>query len=162
MLFRSSAEEAIRMLNGTQIGGQNVRLSWGRSPQNKQVIVQNRMCQLTALTAWPLPMNEINPNTILQAPQQDASNQINGNYYGYQQSYEGYGYGAPNAQDPSMQSYYGYPGYGNYEQQQPPQQQQLLAHDDQQQAPPQEQQQQQSSQQPPQQVTPIPSHFVKS
>lgn len=30
------AEEALRMLNGIQLGGQNVRLSWGRSPSNKQ------------------------------------------------------------------------------------------------------------------------------
>ncbi|XP_062190412.1 RNA-binding protein L-like [Phragmites australis] len=106
---RSSAEEAIRMLNGSQIGGQSVRLSWGRSPQNKQ------------------------------APQQDA-NQVNGNnYYGYQQGYEGYGYSAPSAQDPSMQNYYGYPGNG-YEQQQQQQQQQPPA-----------QEQQQPPQQPPQQ-----------
>ncbi|MBS2599706.1 hypothetical protein KFY57_26600, partial [Salmonella enterica subsp. enterica serovar Typhimurium] len=27
---------ALRVLNGTQIGGQNIRLSWGRSPSNKQ------------------------------------------------------------------------------------------------------------------------------
>ncbi|WVZ66087.1 hypothetical protein U9M48_015361 [Paspalum notatum var. saurae] len=109
---RPSAEEAIRLLNGSQIGGQNVRLSWGRSPQNKQ------------------------------APQQDSNSQYNGNsYYGYQQQgYEGYGYGASNTQDPSMQNYYGYPGYGNYEQQQP-------AHEQQQQPPAQEQQHQ-----PPQQV----------
>ncbi|KAG2536881.1 hypothetical protein PVAP13_9NG230100 [Panicum virgatum] len=33
---RASAEEAIRVLNGTQLGGQSVRLSWGRSPANKQ------------------------------------------------------------------------------------------------------------------------------
>ena len=37
--FRSCAEEALRILNGTQIGGQNIRLSWGRSPSNKQVVV---------------------------------------------------------------------------------------------------------------------------
>uniref|UniRef100_A0A5B7AQQ6 RRM domain-containing protein n=1 Tax=Davidia involucrata TaxID=16924 RepID=A0A5B7AQQ6_DAVIN len=36
---RSSAEEALRMLNGTQLGGQNIRLSWGRSPSNKQTQV---------------------------------------------------------------------------------------------------------------------------
>jgi RNA recognition motif-containing protein len=101
---RSSAEEAIRVLNGSQIGGQQVRLSWGRTPQNKQ------------------------------APQQDA-NQWNGNYYGYQQGYDSSYYGAPNAQDPSAQNYYGYSGYGNYEQQQEP-----------------PQQQQQPPQQPPQQV----------
>uniref|UniRef100_A0A453BE18 RRM domain-containing protein n=3 Tax=Aegilops tauschii subsp. strangulata TaxID=200361 RepID=A0A453BE18_AEGTS len=48
-----------------------------------------------------------------QPPQQDA-NQGNGNsYYGYQQGPEAY-YGAPNAQDPSMQNY-GYSGYGSYE-----------------------------------------------
>nr|KAJ0195637.1 hypothetical protein LSAT_V11C700349050 [Lactuca sativa] len=34
---RSCAEEALRMLQGTQFGGQTVRLSWGRSPSNKQV-----------------------------------------------------------------------------------------------------------------------------
>lgn len=34
---RSCAEEALRILNGTQLGGQNIRLSWGRSPSNKQV-----------------------------------------------------------------------------------------------------------------------------
>lgn len=33
---RSCAEEALRILNGTQLGGQSVRLSWGRSPSNKQ------------------------------------------------------------------------------------------------------------------------------
>ncbi|GER44937.1 polyadenylate-binding protein RBP45 [Striga asiatica] len=34
---RSCAEEALRALNGTQLGGQSIRLSWGRSPANKQV-----------------------------------------------------------------------------------------------------------------------------
>uniref|UniRef100_A0A251UL07 Putative RNA-binding (RRM/RBD/RNP motifs) family protein n=1 Tax=Helianthus annuus TaxID=4232 RepID=A0A251UL07_HELAN len=34
---RSCAEEALRTLQGTQFGGQTVRLSWGRSPSNKQV-----------------------------------------------------------------------------------------------------------------------------
>ncbi|OAY24716.1 polyadenylate-binding protein RBP45B isoform X2 [Manihot esculenta] len=33
---RSCAEEALRMLNGAQLSGQNIRLSWGRSPSNKQ------------------------------------------------------------------------------------------------------------------------------
>ncbi|KAG6573194.1 Polyadenylate-binding protein RBP45B, partial [Cucurbita argyrosperma subsp. sororia] len=32
---RNCAEEALRMLNGSQIGGQNIRLSWGRSSSNK-------------------------------------------------------------------------------------------------------------------------------
>ncbi|XP_020086545.1 polyadenylate-binding protein RBP45-like isoform X2 [Ananas comosus] len=33
---RSCAEEALKMLNGSQLGGQNIRLSWGRTPANKQ------------------------------------------------------------------------------------------------------------------------------
>ncbi|GMH24348.1 hypothetical protein Nepgr_026191 [Nepenthes gracilis] len=33
---RACAEQALSLLNGTQIGGQSVRLSWGRSPSNKQ------------------------------------------------------------------------------------------------------------------------------
>ncbi|XP_073101023.1 RNA-binding protein L [Elaeis guineensis] len=33
---RACAEEALLMLQGTQLGGQNIRLSWGRSPTNKQ------------------------------------------------------------------------------------------------------------------------------
>ncbi|KAG9159598.1 hypothetical protein Leryth_013581 [Lithospermum erythrorhizon] len=33
---RRDAEASLAALNGTQIGGQNVRLSWGRSPSNKQ------------------------------------------------------------------------------------------------------------------------------
>lgn len=37
-LNRASAEEAVQRLHGTMIGQQIVRLSWGRSPANKQVI----------------------------------------------------------------------------------------------------------------------------
>lgn len=33
---RSCAEEALRALSGTQLSGQTIRLSWGRSPSNKQ------------------------------------------------------------------------------------------------------------------------------
>ncbi|KAK8992230.1 hypothetical protein V6N11_048319 [Hibiscus sabdariffa] len=33
---RTCAEEALRILNGTQLGGQSIRLSWGRSTSNKQ------------------------------------------------------------------------------------------------------------------------------
>ncbi|KAK6154424.1 hypothetical protein DH2020_008672 [Rehmannia glutinosa] len=33
---RSCAEQALGNLNGTVLGGQNIRLSWGRSPSNKQ------------------------------------------------------------------------------------------------------------------------------
>lgn len=33
---RANAEQALASLNGSQLGGQNIRLSWGRSPSNKQ------------------------------------------------------------------------------------------------------------------------------
>ncbi|XP_030944667.1 polyadenylate-binding protein RBP47C-like [Quercus lobata] len=35
-LYRNNAEEALQKLNGTVIGKQTVRLSWGRNPANKQ------------------------------------------------------------------------------------------------------------------------------
>lgn len=38
-LDRNNAEEALQKLNGTVIGKQTVRLSWGRNPANKQVIL---------------------------------------------------------------------------------------------------------------------------
>jgi len=37
-LFRNNAEEALQKLNGTMIGKQTVRLSWGRNPAYKQAI----------------------------------------------------------------------------------------------------------------------------
>ncbi|CAK7351153.1 unnamed protein product [Dovyalis caffra] len=97
---RSSAEEALKMLNGVQLSGQSIRLSWGRSPSNKQI--------------YGMPL-------YLQA--QPDANQYGAGYYGYgQQGYENYGY-APVAQDPNMY-YGGYPGYGNYQQGQQKQQHQ--------------------------------------
>ncbi|OMO99585.1 hypothetical protein COLO4_13208 [Corchorus olitorius] len=33
---RTSAEQALSVLNGNILGGRNVRLSWGRSPSSKQ------------------------------------------------------------------------------------------------------------------------------
>ncbi|KAL0916941.1 hypothetical protein M5K25_014496 [Dendrobium thyrsiflorum] len=81
---RGNAEEALQMLNGTPLGGQNIRLSWGRTPANKQ--------------------------------SQPEQNQWNGNYYGYSQGYNAYGY-APPQQDPNMYAYASYQGYGNYQQQ---------------------------------------------
>ncbi|XP_059596371.1 polyadenylate-binding protein RBP45-like isoform X1 [Vitis vinifera] len=94
---RACAEEALRMLNGTPLGGQNIRLSWGRSPSNRQ-----------------------DPSVGAVQPQPDP-NQYGG-YYGYTHGYETYGY-APPAQDPNM--YYGYSGYGNYQQPQQQQPQQV-------------------------------------
>ncbi|KAH9331556.1 hypothetical protein KI387_003664, partial [Taxus chinensis] len=91
--LRSSAEEALQRLHGTIIGQQTIRLSWGRSPANKQ------------------------PANWGGQPQPDAS-QWNGGgaFYGYGQGYEAYGY-APPAQDPAMYAYGAYPGYGTYQQQ---------------------------------------------
>eukprot|EP01018_Ginkgo_biloba_P035497 Gb_20979 [translate_table: standard] len=88
---RSSAEEALQRLHGTVIGQQTVRLSWGRSPANKQQQPEGR-----------------------GQPQPDP-NQWNGAYYG--QGYEAYGYAPPPPQDPAMYAYGAYPGYGNYHQQ---------------------------------------------
>ncbi|KAG4945901.1 hypothetical protein JHK82_041950 [Glycine max] len=95
----SCAEEALRVLNGTLLGGQNVRLSWGRSPSNKQA--------------------QADPNQWNGA----AGAGSGGGYYGYAaQGYENYGY-APAGQDPNMYgSYPGYPGY------QAPQQQQQIGY----------------------------------
>ncbi|XP_011628460.1 polyadenylate-binding protein RBP45 isoform X1 [Amborella trichopoda] len=91
---RACAEEALLMLNGTQLGQQSIRLSWGRSPSNKQ----------DSSGSWP-------------QPQADPNQWNGGAYYGYNQGYETYGY-APPPQDPAMYAYGGYPGYGNYQQQQ--------------------------------------------
>ncbi|VAI30945.1 unnamed protein product [Triticum turgidum subsp. durum] len=40
-IFRPSAEQALQLLHGTFFGGQNVSLSWGRSPLNKQTQVNS-------------------------------------------------------------------------------------------------------------------------
>ncbi|KAK4355253.1 hypothetical protein RND71_024224 [Anisodus tanguticus] len=86
---RASAEQALSSLNGTQLGGQSIRLSWGRSPSSKQ----------SDQTQWGAGA---------------GAGAGAGGYYGYTQGYEAYGY-APPAQDPNM--YYGnYPGYTNYQQ----------------------------------------------
>ncbi|KAL8046385.1 hypothetical protein ABFX02_08G174400 [Erythranthe guttata] len=87
---RACAEQALGNLNGTQLGGQNIRLSWGRSPSNKQ----------TEQNQW------------------GSGGGGGGSYQGgYSQGgYEGHGGGgyAP-PQDPNMY-YGGYPGYANYHQ----------------------------------------------
>ncbi|CAM6085450.1 unnamed protein product [Calypogeia fissa] len=93
---RACAEEALQRLHGTVIGQQAIRLSWGRSPGNKQVSQDGQPA------GWG-------------QPQQDP-NQWNGGYYGYQQGYDGYGYAQP-PQDPGAYTYGNYPGYGNYQQQ---------------------------------------------
>ncbi|WJX91323.1 Polyadenylate-binding protein rbp45 [Trifolium repens] len=87
---RSSAEEALRVLNGTLLGGQNVRLSWGRSPANKQT--------------------QQDPN------QWNGSS----GYFGYPQGYENYAYAPAAGQDPNMYGSYpaGYANYQPPQQQQ--------------------------------------------
>ncbi|CAN1353830.1 Polyadenylate-binding protein RBP45B [Linum perenne] len=95
---RSSAEEALNRLNGAEVSGQSIRLSWGRNSSNKQSQSEGG--------------NQWNGEAAAAG------------YYGYPQGYENYGYAqAPPPQDPSVY-YGGYPGYANY-QQQPNQQQQV-------------------------------------
>ncbi|XP_021804081.1 polyadenylate-binding protein RBP47B' isoform X2 [Prunus avium] len=86
---RASAEEAIQRMQGTMIGQQVVRISWGRSPTAKQDV----------------------PGSFAQQvdPNQWAA------YYGYGQGYDAYAYGA--TQDPSLYAYGAYAGYGQYPQQ---------------------------------------------
>lgn len=84
---RSGAEEALRVLNGTLLGGQNVRLSWGRSPSNKQ--------------AQP------DSNQYAAA----------GGYYGYGQGYENYGYAPSGQDPNAYGSYPGYANYQPQQQQ---------------------------------------------
>ncbi|MCO5597074.1 hypothetical protein L7F22_051148 [Adiantum nelumboides] len=91
-VHRASAEDAIQKLHGTIIGQQPVRLSWGRSPANKQ----------TQPGGWG-------------QVQSDSSNQWNPGYGSYGQGYDGYGY-TPVPQDANAYTY-SYPGYGNYPQQ---------------------------------------------
>ncbi|KAF6162901.1 hypothetical protein GIB67_021050 [Kingdonia uniflora] len=99
---RACAEEALLMLNGTPLGGQNIRLSWGRNPSNKQ------------------------DSSVGSAQPQPDPNQWNGGgyygYNGYNQGYAAYGY-APQPSAPNMFTYGAYPGYANYQQQQQQQQQ---------------------------------------
>lgn len=51
LVCRKDAENAMNMLNATVIGKQTVRLSWGRSQGNKQVI-SGRPCHVI----FPLPV----------------------------------------------------------------------------------------------------------
>ncbi|KAL2244915.1 UNVERIFIED_CONTAM: Polyadenylate-binding protein RBP45 [Sesamum indicum] len=115
---RSCAEEALRILNGTQLGGQSIRLSWGRSPSNKQVNIPQAKFLL-----WVSYAEFQQLIYSMFQPQVDP-NQWGGGYYGYAPGYETYGY-APAAQDPNLY-YAGYPGYGNYPPPAQTQQQQMM------------------------------------
>lgn len=86
---RRSAEDAIQKLNGSVVGNNTVRLSWGRTPANKQ--------QARA----------------------EADGQWSGDYSGARHSYGGYGHTMPNNHDQNMYAAGGYGGgsangYGNH------------------------------------------------
>ncbi|KAG8057031.1 hypothetical protein GUJ93_ZPchr0002g26670 [Zizania palustris] len=85
---RKNAEDALQGLNGSTIGKQIVRLSWGRNPANKQLRSENG--------------NQWN----------------NGMYYAASPFYSGYGYPAPFPADPGMYAaaYGAYPFYGSQQQ----------------------------------------------
>jgi RNA recognition motif-containing protein len=85
---RMNAEQALSVLNGSQLGGQSIRLSWGRSPNNKQGQDQAQ---------W------------------NGGGGAAGYYPFTQGGYEAYPSYAQPPQDPNMY-YGGYPGYANYQQ----------------------------------------------
>ncbi|XP_048559254.1 RNA-binding protein L-like [Triticum urartu] len=91
---RPSAEQALQLLQGTLVGGQNVRLSWGRSPSNKQT----------------------QPQEASQWGAGAAAGAAGGYYAGYGQGYEAYGQGYAQPQDPNLYGYGAYAGYPNYQQ----------------------------------------------
>lgn len=122
VLHRASAEQALSSLQGTQLGEQNIRLSWGRSPSNKQVNSCHVFSELFLFCFVSFFFNllfcfvfKILTLFLMQSSEQPKwGGGGGGSYYGYAQGYEAYGY-APPPQDPSM--YYGsYPGYTNYQQ----------------------------------------------
>nr|GEX61608.1 polyadenylate-binding protein RBP45C [Tanacetum cinerariifolium] len=94
---RSCGEEALQSLQGTQLGGQIVRLSCGRNPSSKHSETNKHQARIYI---------------IFVQPHVEQSQYNGAGYYGYGQGYETYGY-APVAQD--LVTYYGgYPGYGGY------------------------------------------------
>ncbi|KFK29206.1 hypothetical protein AALP_AA7G103000 [Arabis alpina] len=83
---RACAEQALSVLNGTQLGGQSIRLSWGRSPSSKQT-----------------------------QPDQ-AQYGGGGYYGYPPQGYEAYGYAPPTQDPNAYYGGYPGAGYGNYQQ----------------------------------------------
>lgn len=114
------------------MGGQNVRLSWGRTPSNKQVIIFTEPCsskRWADLLSKSFPILFNNFVLFCSQTQQDPNQWgPGGGYYGYPQSFENYGYAAaapaPAGQDPNV--YGSYPGYAGY--QAPQQQQQQMGY----------------------------------
>ncbi|CAA6658222.1 unnamed protein product [Spirodela intermedia] len=88
---RACAEEALLMLNGAQLGGQSIRLSWGRSPSSKP--------PQTDLSQWG-----------------GGYYGYGGQVYDAAAAYGGYP--PPPPQDPNAYAYTSYQGYPGYPQQQ--------------------------------------------
>ncbi|KAI3682881.1 hypothetical protein L1987_83217 [Smallanthus sonchifolius] len=88
---RSCAEEALRMLQGTQLGGQTVRLSWGRSPSSKQPQVEQSQYNGGGYYGYGQGYETYGYATVAQDPATM--------YYG---GYAGYG-GYPQVQQPPQQ-----------------------------------------------------------
>ncbi|RID78897.1 hypothetical protein BRARA_A01678 [Brassica rapa] len=83
---RACAEQALNQLNGTQLGGQSIRLSWGRSPNNKQTQPDQTQYGGGGYYGYP------------------------------PQGYEGYGYAPPPQDPNAYYGGYPGAGYGNYQQ----------------------------------------------
>ncbi|CAN1353826.1 Polyadenylate-binding protein RBP45 [Linum perenne] len=92
---RSSAEEALNRLNGAEVSGQSIRLSWGRNSSNKQVISTSSSLHLPGYYGYPQGYE--NYGYAQAPPPQDPSV-----YYG---GYPGY---ANYQQQPNQQQQVGY------------------------------------------------------
>ncbi|XP_021719688.1 polyadenylate-binding protein RBP45-like [Chenopodium quinoa] len=86
---RSSAEEALKALNGVQLGGRSVRLSWGRSPSNRPSQPDQSQWNNSAYYGYPQGYDSYG---YVSAPQDPNM------YYG---GYPGYG-GYPMPQQAQM------------------------------------------------------------
>ncbi|OWM86354.1 hypothetical protein CDL15_Pgr010696 [Punica granatum] len=102
---RSCAEEAMRMLNGTQLGGQSIRLSWGRSPSNKQP--QQDQSQWNGGYYGYTPGYE-NYGYAAAAAAAAAPQDANMYYGGYGGGYPNYQQQPPPQQQPPQQQQVGY------------------------------------------------------
>lgn len=67
---RKNAEDAMQSLNGAVIGKQTVRLSWGRSPASKQVILLNivQVFYIGWIISWVVETSQYDSICILQIP----------------------------------------------------------------------------------------------
>ncbi|GMY31285.1 polyadenylate-binding protein RBP45C-like [Fagus crenata] len=75
---RACAEQALSLMNGTQLGGQNIRLSWGRSPSNKQN--QPDQAQWNGAAYYGYPQGY---DAYTYAPPAQDPNMYYGGYPGY-------------------------------------------------------------------------------